>query len=1073
MSLYSLSPQPWLIFLDDDGHIIPNGQLAIYAAGTTTREPVYADANGTAHPWPITLDGDGRVPGGLYLSPGLSYKFVLHEPQIEAPLDGAIIKTQDHVIAGGGTLTIAGSVPSAPNLPPTGDPGDAYITTDNGHLWIWDEAQGIWVDAGPVQGPMGATGPEGPQGAQGPLGPPGPEGPGGPQGPPGIQGPEGPEGDTGPAGPIGPEGPQGPIGPVNSGPVPYLDLTENPTVLDPAVDIARLFALDQNGFSVVEVRDSNANVVRLASDNVVISKVVEPAGVARGQVVYISGAAGANPLVRLAKSDNINTMPGIGVALDPGANNAFIRVLTVGTIQLINTAGFAEGASLFVSPTIAGDFTTTFPVAPAFAQRIGFVTRSHATQGEILIMTTGVDGPPRHHAPTHAAGGTDPVTVTALAGYPGGATAFLRADATFAVPAGGGGGGTPGGLDTQVQFNDGGAFGGDAGLTYGKATALLSVGGDLFLLTNAVIRRGADDAGYLSLTGGGALGFRGGQISLFGNNSVDPGSVRIGTGGAPGAAIKITGAGGNPVLTIDGGSGFATFVAHLIFSAGGVIRRDTADGADTAQMLLAGGGDALPSRGAVIGAYGNEHATMPGAVVFDLGPTGYVRVRDQAGVTNVWIAATGAITASGNLTVSKVRPELVVMTPGDFAKARFASAIPGGRADFSTNLSYDGANWQRDDITKPATLMTLGLDGSWAFFNVAAGANPAALVLRATVDGATGVLNVPGNITTPTITATTNVATPNVSLNSPATPLIYFNESAQPANLRLWRMMANGQVLQVVPTDDGGVQGPGLTLSRAGVVTIPAGLGTTPLDATQLATGTVPDARLSARALGRNSGNFGGGGSVFAGGLDEAVFVGGADVTINGLTGGVEGQQLVIKNFTNFVVGLENLSNSVAAADRLLNVVSVGLTLLVGSQSYARFVYTGGLWLMSGHEQGAPWTQPHSTANYGGLSGMTWTVSAADAVVETWYLQGRVVTYNQSLAGTSIGGTVSNGLYRTLPLGWNAANSGQHQWMYNTVSGQGIAYMGGNTINFVRMDLANWPNITGIGMNSLLRIQLQ
>lgn len=443
MSLYSLSPQPWLIFLDDDGHIIPNGQLAIYAAGTTTREPTYADANGTPHPWPITLDGDGRVPGGLYLSPGLSYKFVLHEPQIEAPLDGAIIKTQDHVIAGGGSLAITGSVPSAPNLPPTGDPGDAYITTDNGHLWIWDEAQGIWVDAGPVQGPMGATGPEGPQGAQGPLGPPGPEGPGGPQGPPGIQGPEGPEGDTGPAGPIGPEGPQGPIGPVNSGPVPYLDLTENPTVLDPAVDIARLYALDQNGYSVVEVRDADANVVRLASDNVVIAKVVEPAGVARGQVVYISGAAGANPLIRLAKSDTINTMPGIGVALDPGANNAFIRVLTVGTIQLINTAGFAEGASLFVSPTIAGDFTTTFPVAPAFAQRIGFVTRSHATQGEILVMTTGVDGPPRLHAPTHAAGGTDALSVVSLAGYPGGATTFLRADATFAIPAGGGGGSLP------------------------------------------------------------------------------------------------------------------------------------------------------------------------------------------------------------------------------------------------------------------------------------------------------------------------------------------------------------------------------------------------------------------------------------------------------------------------------------------------------------------------------------------------------------------------------------------------------------------------------------------------------
>jgi hypothetical protein len=37
-----------------------------------------------------------------------------------------------------------------------------------------------------------------------------------------------------------------------------------------------------------------------------------------------------------------------------------------------------------------------------------------------------------------------------------------------------GGGGTPGGSDTQVQFNDGGAFGGDAGLVYNKTDNILT-----------------------------------------------------------------------------------------------------------------------------------------------------------------------------------------------------------------------------------------------------------------------------------------------------------------------------------------------------------------------------------------------------------------------------------------------------------------------------------------------------------------------------------------------------------------------------------------------------------------------
>ena len=45
----------------------------------------------------------------------------------------------------------------------------------------------------------------------------------------------------------------------------------------------------------------------------------------------------------------------------------------------------------------------------------------------------------------------------------------------------GGGGGTPGGSDTQVQFNDGGSFGGSADLTWDDTAKLLDVGGDITL----------------------------------------------------------------------------------------------------------------------------------------------------------------------------------------------------------------------------------------------------------------------------------------------------------------------------------------------------------------------------------------------------------------------------------------------------------------------------------------------------------------------------------------------------------------------------------------------------------------
>lgn len=48
------------------------------------------------------------------------------------------------------------------------------------------------------------------------------------------------------------------------------------------------------------------------------------------------------------------------------------------------------------------------------------------------------------------------------------------ADLVEFAPASGGGSGTPGGSTTQVQFNDGGVFGGSSSLTYDKSTSTLS-----------------------------------------------------------------------------------------------------------------------------------------------------------------------------------------------------------------------------------------------------------------------------------------------------------------------------------------------------------------------------------------------------------------------------------------------------------------------------------------------------------------------------------------------------------------------------------------------------------------------
>lgn len=76
--------------------------------------------------------------------------------------------------------------------------------------------------------------------------------------------------------------------------------------------------------------------------------------------------------------------------------------------------------------------------------------------------------------------GTAQAAINALSGVAGATvghvlTKSVGGDAIWAASAGGSG--SPGGSDTQVQFNDGGAFGGDSGLVFNKTTDTLTLAG--------------------------------------------------------------------------------------------------------------------------------------------------------------------------------------------------------------------------------------------------------------------------------------------------------------------------------------------------------------------------------------------------------------------------------------------------------------------------------------------------------------------------------------------------------------------------------------------------------------------
>ena len=65
-------------FFDNNGNPLAGGLLYSYLAGTTTQAPTFTSTSGNIQqPNPIVLDASGRVPGEIWLSGGVSYKFVL------------------------------------------------------------------------------------------------------------------------------------------------------------------------------------------------------------------------------------------------------------------------------------------------------------------------------------------------------------------------------------------------------------------------------------------------------------------------------------------------------------------------------------------------------------------------------------------------------------------------------------------------------------------------------------------------------------------------------------------------------------------------------------------------------------------------------------------------------------------------------------------------------------------------------------------------------------------------------------------------------------------------------------
>jgi len=181
---------------------------------------------------------------------------------------------------------------------------------------------------------------------------------------------------------------------------------------------------------------------------------------------------------------------------------------------------------------------------------------------------------------------------------------------------GGGGNGTPGGSNTQIQFNDGGVFGGNTGFTFNKTTGIFSSpylagnGNGLSNIQGANVSGAVGLATYAGTANAVAGANVSGQVSFAGTaNSVAVANV-VGLGNI--ATVALNG-NGSQYLRGNGtwgnvstaNTGDLGFTANAMYNLGGVIveNADLTHGATAALVIPSNGNASNPVQ--ITNTYGN------------------------------------------------------------------------------------------------------------------------------------------------------------------------------------------------------------------------------------------------------------------------------------------------------------------------------------------------------------------------------------------------------------------------------------------------------------------------------------
>ena len=106
----------------------------------------------------------------------------------------------------------------------------------------------------------------------------------------------------------------------------------------------------------------------------------------KGEVVYIFGAQGNRVSVKRAQANTEATSFGtLGLVAETIASGAEGYIIVSGALYKLNTDGLTAGQAVYLSPTVAGGYTTTKPVAPNQLVILGWIERVSTTVGSIYV----------------------------------------------------------------------------------------------------------------------------------------------------------------------------------------------------------------------------------------------------------------------------------------------------------------------------------------------------------------------------------------------------------------------------------------------------------------------------------------------------------------------------------------------------------------------------------------------------------------------------------------------------------------------------------------------------------------